>query len=208
MFITFEGIDQCGKSTQARLLYQYLKKKYKKVILVREPGGTKVSEKIRDILLDSSHSGMKFMTEYLLFSASRHQLTEEVIKPHLQKGFIVICDRYYDSSTAYQGYGGGIERAAIEKINLAATGGLKPDITFLINITYKKAVERKRSLKREDDRIEKRRKAFYSKVAAGYLEIAAKNKKRFRVIEGSQSIEAIEQEIKNTIESRLKAKQN
>lgn len=206
MFITFEGIDQCGKSTQARLLFQYLKQKYKKVILVREPGGTNVSEKIRDILLDSSHSGMKFMTEYLLFSASRHQLTEEVIKPHLKKGFIVICDRYYDSSTAYQGYGGGIEPAVIESINRVAAGGLKPDLTFLIDITYKKALERKKTLKRDDDRIEKRKKVFYNKVAKGYLDIAAKNKNRFKVIAGAGSIEQIEEEIKNTAESRLKGR--
>ena len=137
MFITFEGIDLCGKSTQAKLLYNYLRKTGKKVILVREPGGTLISEKIREILLDKKNSNMKYLTEFLLFSASRYQLTEEIIKPHLKKGYIVICDRYFDSSTAYQGYGGNLDIKLINRINKIAITVQRMFICFLFFVFNK-----------------------------------------------------------------------
>lgn len=195
MFITFEGIDLCGKSTQAKLLYDYFKKKKKKVILVREPGGTYISEKIRNILLDNDNHDIRYLTEFLLFSASRHQLVEQVIIPNLEKKFVVICDRYYDSSTAYQGFGGEIDLKMVDKINKFSTDNLVPDIAFLININYKDSLRRKYKIKKVQDRIERKNLSYYNKVVKGYLEIASKNKKRFRVLDGKKSIEELHQEI-------------
>jgi len=201
MFITFEGIDFCGKTTQAKLLYEYLKNEKKKVIFVREPCGTYISEKIRDILLDEENHNMHFLTEFLLFSASRQQLVKEVIKPHLKKNYIVICDRYYDSSTAYQGYGGDLNLKQVNEINKIATDGLVPDFTFLIDIEYSEAQKRKKLVKNVDDRIEQKKKIYFRKVIKGYREIA-KREKRFRVLDGKLHIYAI----RNDIISMLKKK--
>ena len=201
MFITLEGIDLCGKSTQAKLLYDYFKKKKKKVILVREPGGTHISEKIRNILLDKDNHDIRYLTEFLLFSASRHQLVEQVIIPNLKKKLIVICDRYYDSSTAYQGFGGEIDLKMVGRINKFSTDNLVPDISFLININYKESLRRKYKIKKVQDRIERKNLSYYNKVVKGYLEIASKNKKRFRVLDGKKSIEELHQEILSHLKS-------
>jgi dTMP kinase len=203
MFITFEGIDLCGKSTQVKLLYDFLVKNRKKVVLVREPGGTLISEKIRNILLDKENSKMKYITEFLLFSASRHQLTEEIIKPLLKKNYIVICDRYYDSSTAYQGYGGKIDLKIINQINKIASNNLVPDLSFLIDINYEENIRRRKLSGKSHDRIEQKEKNYYKKVISGYRTIAKINRNRFKVIEGSQEIREIHKEIINTI-SKIK----
>lgn len=195
MFITFEGIDLSGKSTQIRLLKEYLEQKKKKVISVREPGGTGISEKIRDILLDKEHLKMEYLTEFLLFSASRQQLTKEVILPHLGKKYFVLSDRYFDSSTAYQGYGGMIDLKIIKSINKIATGGLVPDLTFLINISIEECIRRKRLMKKTEDRIEQKKISYYKKVIKGYLQIAVNDKRRFVVIDGTKSVEDIHAEI-------------
>ncbi|CAN5552534.1 dTMP kinase [soil metagenome] len=194
MFITFEGIDLSGKSTQARLLLDHLTGNNKKAILVREPGGTPISEKIRDILLDKTNEKMTYPAEFLLFSASRNQLTEEVIKPHLAKDYVVICDRYFDSSTAYQGYGGDIDIAHIEAVNKIASGGLDPEITFFINISAEESFKRKSVRNQDEDRIEQKKIEYYNKVVNGYFEIASKNK-RFKIIDGTKKIEDIQAEI-------------
>jgi dTMP kinase len=199
MFITFEGIDLCGKSTQVKLLYDYFVKNKKKVVLVREPGGTLISEKIRKILLDKDNSKMKYLTEFLLFSASRHQLTEEIIKPLLKKNCIVICDRYYDSSTAYQGYGGKIDLKIINQINKIATNNLVPDLSFLIDISYDENIKRRKLSGKIHDRIEQKEKNYYRKVISGYRTIAKLNLKRFKVIDGKKEINKIHKEILNTI---------
>lgn len=199
MFITFEGIDRSGKSTQSQMLYEYLKKRKLKVILVREPGGTEISEKIRHILLDKTNSKMYSLTEFLLFSASRHQLTEEVIKPKLKAGYYVICDRYYDSSTAYQGYGGKIDKKTIETINKIATTNLKPDISFLIDIDEKERQRRLIKSGRGKDRMEAKEITYHRKVISGFREIARTNKRRFVIIDGKQDKEIIHEEIKKII---------
>lgn len=191
MFITFEGIDLCGKSTQAKLLLEYLHSIKKKVIYVREPGGTNISEKIRHLLLDKDHVEMEYVTEFLLFSASRYQLTNEIIIPHLKKGYIVICDRYFDSSTAYQGFGGKIDVKDINQVNKIASSGLKPDVTFLLNITPEESFKRKKSRNKAADRIEEKTLAYYKKVVNGYIEIAKANKKRFKVIDGKKNVNDI-----------------
>jgi len=195
MFITFEGIDLSGKSTQAKLLYEYLLRKRKKTILVREPGGTPTSERIRDILLDKSLKGMLSLTEFLLFSASRHQLTEEVIKPHLKKGYIVICDRYYDSSTAYQGYGGKIEKDIIKKINTIAANKLNPDITFFVDIDMKESARRRFTMKKTKDRMESKKVEYFNKVIEGYRELSRLNKNRFVQLDGKKTIEELQNDI-------------
>lgn len=186
MFITFEGIDFSGKSTQAQLFFNHLKRYKKKAILLREPGGTVVSEKIRKILLDKRLDKMTYLSEFLLFSASREQLTSEIILPHLKKGYIVVCDRYYDSSTAYQGYGGKIELKTVQLVNKIAAGGLVPDRTYLMNVSLE-VMDKRKSNKNERDRIEKRKAGYYKKVIKGYLKIASENKKRFLVLDGSES---------------------
>lgn len=206
MFITFEGIDLCGKSTQAKLLLEYLQSQRKKVIYVREPGGTKISEKIRHLLLDKDHVEMEYVTEFLLFSASRYQLTNEVIKPHLRKGYIVICDRYYDSSTAYQGFGGKINVKDINQVNKIATSGLTPDITFFLNITPEESFNRKKLRNKGADRIEEKALSYYKKVVNGYMKIAKANKKRYKVIDGRKNVNDIHSFIVSSISTQAKKK--
>jgi dTMP kinase len=195
MFISFEGIDFCGKSTQVELLKEYLIKQNKKVQLIREPGGTQISEKIRDILLDKKNNAMVMETEIFLFSASRAQLVREVIRPYLEAGYYVISDRFHDSSTVYQGYGRGLPLDAILNIHKLAIGNTIPDLTFIIDIPTNVALERKRNKSRSDlDRIELSNNNFYEKVRVGYLELATKES-RFRVIDGTETIEKIHQKI-------------
>lgn len=195
MFISFEGIDFCGKSTQVELLKNYLIKKNKKVHLIREPGGTEISEKIRNILLDKKNNAMVMESEIFLFSASRAQLVREVIRPYLENGYYVISDRFHDSSTAYQGYGRGLPLDAILNIHNLAIGKTIPDLTFIIDIPTSVALERKRNKLHSDlDRIELSNNNFYEKVRIGYLELASKES-RFRVINGTEEIEQIHQKI-------------
>lgn len=199
MFITFEGIDFCGKSTQVELLKNYLLSKNKVVHLIREPGGTEISEKIRDILLDKKNNAMVNETEIFLFSASRAQLVREVIRPYLQKGYYVISDRFHDSSTAYQGYGRGLPVETIKLINNLAIGDTVPDITFFIDIPNNVASERKAKKTNLDlDRIEVSDELFFEKVRDGYFNLA-KSEKRFRIIDGTKNIEKINEQIINEI---------
>ncbi len=205
MFITFEGIDFSGKSTQAKLLHEHFKRKKTRSVLLREPGGTRISEKIRSILLDRNHPEMIPLTEFLLFSASRSQLVNEIIKPNIKKGVIVICDRYYDSSSAYQGFGGKININKVFEVNDFATGGLTPDITFLIDISpaaaFKRAIQRGNT----KDRMENKNISFYNKVYNGFKALANKNKKRIVVINGSNSVEAIRLEILKHVNKKIKS---
>ena len=195
MFISFEGIDFCGKSTQIDLLKDYLIEQGKKVEIVREPGGTSLSEKIRTILLDNKNEKMLMEAELFLFSASRAQLVREKIRPYLEKGFYVISDRFHDSSTAYQGHGRGIPVDVIAGVHDLAIGDTIPDITYFIDIPVGIANERKKKQsKGKLDRIELADMEFYSRVRNGYLE-TAKNESRFKVIDGTQSIQNIHNHI-------------
>lgn len=200
MFITFEGIDFCGKSTQVELLKNYFERKGKSVQVIREPGGTEISEKIRDILLDKKNNKMFMETELLLFSASRAQLVREKINPFLEQGKIVISDRFHDSSTAYQGFGRGLPIDSVLNVHKLAIGETVPDITFIIDIPVEVAVKRKSEKTHQElDRIEVSSNDFFEKVRNGYLTIA-KKEKRFRVIDGTQSIKTIHKLIINYIE--------
>ncbi|NNG27474.1 MAG: dTMP kinase [Ignavibacteriaceae bacterium] len=195
MFISFEGIDFCGKSTQIDLLNDYLVEQGKKVEIVREPGGTTLSEMIRAILLDNKNDKMLKETELFLFSASRAQLVRDKIRPYLEKGFYVISDRFHDSSTAYQGYGRGIPVEVIADVHNLAIGDTIPEITFFIDIPVGIANGRKKKKsKGKLDRIELADIEFYTRVRNGYLE-TSKNEKRFKVIDGTQSIQHIHNHI-------------
>jgi dTMP kinase len=205
MFITFEGLDLTGKSTQAKLLHYYFKKNNIKSILLREPGGTVISEKIRKILLDKEHLEMFPLTEFLLFSAARAQLVDEVIKPALKKGVIVLCDRYHDSSTAYQGYGGKLDLKKVLLVNNFATSGLNPDITFFFDLNPAEAFKRHKKRGSSKDRMEQKNIAFYNRVFKGYKELALKYE-RFIVIDASKSVELIHKQIIRVVKRKLKIK--
>ncbi len=191
MFITFEGLDFCGKSTQVELLEKALLSRGRTVKIIREPGGTAISEKVRNILLDKRNNEMHFESELLLFASARAQLVREVIIPSLEKGEYVISDRYHDSSIAYQGYGRGIDIDFVVKLQKFAIGAAVPDITFLIDIPVDEFIARKQKVKKIDlDRMERSKIEFYDKVRNGYLEIASKEK-RFIKIDGLMSIDEI-----------------
>jgi dTMP kinase len=202
--ITFEGIDYSGKTTQAKKLFNYLKRKGRKVVFLREPGGEKVSESIRQVLLSSRNVGMSPLSELLLYMASRAQLVSKVILPALKQGKIVICDRFYDSSLAYQGYGRGLDKKMIEYLNRISVSNTKPDLTILIDIPIKIFVQRMRENDKKKDRIEKEKIDFYRRVREGYLKIAQKEKRRFRIIDGSNKIEEVWEEVKSSIDVFLK----
>ena len=210
MFITFEGLDFSGKSTQAKLLVERLttassadSKTRAKVHFVREPGGSKISEKVRELLLDRKFPEMTDTAELLLFSASRTQLVKEVIIPALQRGETVICDRYYDSTTAYQGYGRGIDLQAIQTINRLATAGTDPDLTILIDIPVEEIERRKHSAGLTFDRMESSGRDFYDRVRKGFLEIASKETHRFVTFDGMASIEKVRQQVWLEVERRM-----
>ena len=199
MFISFEGIDFCGKSTQVELLKKYLLEKNKKVEIIREPGGTEISEKVREILLDKKHYHMFMEAEIFLFSASRAQLVREKIRPCLEKGIYVISDRFHDSTTAYQGFGRGIELETVKHINNLAIGNNIPDLTFIIDIPVEVAEQRKtQKHNKELDRIEISDSGFYNRVRKGYLNLAGEEK-RFKIINGTLSI----QEVHNKVVSKI-----
>lgn len=195
MFITFEGIDFSGKTTQIRLLEEYLKSAGEKVHIVREPGGTAISEKIRELLLDKNYYEMCSEAEIFLFSASRAQLVRELIKPMLEEGYFVISDRFHDSTTAYQGYGRGVDLDTVCKINELAIGDVIPDLTFFLDLDEVEAQKRKDLLPVSKlDRIESANLEFFRKVREGYLYLS-KSEKRFRLINGSLSVEEIHKRI-------------
>lgn len=201
MFITFEGIDFCGKSTQVELLKKYLIEKGEKVEIIREPGGTEISESIREILLDKKNLKMVMEAEIFLFSAARAQLVREKIIPFLEKGIYVISDRFHDSTTAYQGFGRGIDLQIVEHINNLAIGDTIPDLTFFIDIPVEEAEKRKsKNLLIELDRIEISEMNFYNSVRRGYNYVAGKND-RVKVIDGTKGIKEINNLIIEEIEN-------
>jgi dTMP kinase len=195
MFITFEGIDFSGKSTQVEFLYKYLLSRDKRVEIIREPGGTEISEIVRTILLDKAHNKMAMETEIFLFSASRAQLVREKIRPYLKDGIYVILDRFHDSTTAYQGFGRGISLDSVAHINKLAIGETVPDITFFLDITVEEANRRKKLNEQiELDRIEVSSNEFYERVRKGYLYLAEREN-RFKVLDGNLKVEDIHKKI-------------
>jgi dTMP kinase len=205
LFISFEGIDGCGKSTQVKMLIEKFERKKIDYLLVREPGGTFISEKIRKILLDKDLREMNPRTEALLMIASRAQLTNEIIIPKLKSGYVIISDRYIDSTIAYQGAGRGLSIDLLDKINNFATYELKPDITFLIDISSKLAAERRK--KSELDRIEKVGNKFQEQVRDQYLKLASRNKNRFVTLDGKPTPEYIHNIIWNNFKIEKKKRE-
>ncbi len=192
IFITLEGIEGSGKSTQARLLADWLQRQGKEVVVLREPGSTAIGERIRDILLTKEFKEIIPITELFLFLASRAQLVEEKIRPQLQKGRCVILDRYIDSTIVYQGYGGGVDIGIIEKMNNIATGGLQPDITFLLDIDIPEGLN-KSGFK---DRIEEKGVDFHTKVREGYFQLAEKYPERIFIVKVKSDPDSTHKEIK------------
>ena len=195
-FISFEGIDGCGKSTQAQLFHDFLISRDQKVTFVREPGGTAISEAIRNILLDNNRQELADRTESLLMTASRAQLTQELIIPELDAGHWVIADRYADSTLAYQGSGRNLDLEWLIQLNDFATYQIQPKITFLVDIDPAEG-QRRRSA--ENDRIEDEGLDFQKLVRIGYLKIAERFKNRIIVLDGHQSVEKLHNQIKSEI---------
>ena len=194
MFITFEGIDGSGKSTQANFLKNQLQNDGYDVILLREPGGTIISEKIRDLVLNHRASSVSPLTEALLIASSRYQLVNEIILPAIKKNTIVICDRYIDSTIAYQGYGRGINISWLNEINKYSLMHANPELTYLFDLKVEDSMLRIKN--KNKDRIELEGKDFLSKVRNGYLKLA-KNSKRFILLNAMDSPEKLKNKVYN-----------
>lgn len=194
ILISFEGIEGTGKTIQSRLLYEYLTKKGYKVILTEEPGGTRIGLKIRDLLLSVENKEMTPVSELLLYNASRAQHIKEIILPAINKGAIVITDRFSDSTVAYQGFGRGIYLKLIDFIEGIVTEGLKPDLTLLLDLDAKIGLMRNKGINKTD-RLELENLEFHKRVRDGYLKIAAKEPERIKLIDASKSMKVIHRKI-------------
>jgi dTMP kinase len=207
LFITFEGPDGSGKTTQAQLLYEYLQERGYPVFLTREPGGTGIGDQIREVLHSLENTEMLPQTEILLYSASRAQLVGQIIRPHLARGEIVLCDRYADSTLAYQGYGHGLDLQVLQVITTFATGGLKPDLTIYLDIDVEEGLRRKLAAyeagEAEWNRMDQQEIAFHRRVREGYLQMAAAEPERWVVIEAAQPEDVAQQAIRAKVEAKL-----
>ncbi|MEN8904859.1 MAG: dTMP kinase [Clostridiales bacterium] len=203
LLITFEGMDGSGKTTQIKMIEEYLNSKGFKTVITREPGGTIISESIRNIVLNNEFKEMDSTTELLLYCASRAQLVKEIILPAIENSKIVLCDRFIDSTIVYQGYARGIDIDFLNKLNEFVSMGIEPDITFLLNISSQESKNRL-NLCEEMDRIENEDSNFYNKVCKGYNEITKIYKKRIKSIDGTKDKDKISLIIKNDIENILR----
>jgi len=193
-FIVLEGPDGAGKTTQSRLLVEQLRARGREPVLVREPGGTAIGEKVREILLDPANEEMDFRAELFLYMASRAQLCREVIEPALAGGRIVVADRFLASSAVYQGMAGGIGMEQVLAVGRIATGGLEPDLTVLLDIDAREAAARV-SAARSRDRIERRSLDYHARVCAGYRAFARLPGRRLRVIDGARAVEIVAKDV-------------
>jgi len=201
LLITFEGGEGCGKSTQIVRLAEYLRRAGLDVREVREPGGMLVGEAVRQVLLDPQHSSLDSVAELLLYEASRAQNVAEVVKPSMQSGQIVLLDRFYDSSTAYQGFGRDIGRDKVEAMNRIATGGLVPDLTLLLDIDPVEGL--RRATGGGADRLEQESAVFHARVREGFLALAADEPDRIAVIDAGGTPDAIAESVLSEVRSRL-----
>lgn len=202
IFITMEGPDGAGKSTQIDLLRGYLLKSGYDIIVCREPGGTVISEAIREVILNKDYKNMGHMTELLLYAAARAQLVEEVIQPALEEGKVVICDRFIESSAVYQGIARGMGIDLVYEINQFAVGNTMPDITILLDIDAETGIGRKKQ-QAELDRMESEKLEFHKNVVEGYRLLAERDKNRMVKIDGRNSIEEIHRQIKGAVNNTL-----
>lgn len=218
MFITLEGPEGSGKTTQARLLLQYLRSEGFPAVLTREPGGTRISDKVRKILLDPENIEMLPRTEILLFSAARAQVSEEFIRPHLEKGHVVICDRYADSTMAYQGYGHGLDLGTLRVITAFATGGLQPDLTLYLDLPAEMGLKRRLGLTDDDDltgyegqlslfnkwdRLDRKELEFHHRVQRGYERLMEAEPERWYRVNASRPVEDVQGDIRAKVLSLL-----
>jgi dTMP kinase len=207
MFITLEGSEGSGKSSQHALLVEFLKGEGYSVLATREPGGTTIGEQVRDILSDLSNTDMHPRAEILLFQASRAQLVEQVIRPHLESGGVVVCDRYADSTMAYQGYGYElVPLDVLAEIVGFATGGMKPDLTLLLDIDVREGLQRRRG-GGEWNRLDAYDIAFYERVRAGYLEMARLEPERWVIIDASGTPEQVQAAMRAVVLERLRRRE-
>ena len=202
MFITFEGPEGSGKTSQIIPLADFLREKGFNVITTREPGGTAIGEQIRDILTRLDNTGMHPRAEILLFLAARAQLVEQSIRPHLEQGSLVISDRYADATLAYQGYGHGTDLQLLHQLLNFATGNLWPDLTILLNLDPENGLQRKRS-EGEWNRLDAYELAFHKRVWQGYQELAHQDPQRWVIIDASQPLDIVQREIRQVILERL-----
>ena len=208
LFITFEGVEGSGKTTQIQRLKKYLTQKGIPYKVTREPGGCPIGEKVRKILLNPDHREMVPMSELLLYEAARAQHVKEVIEPFLKKGGVVLCDRFSDATIAYQGYGRKIDVKWIERLNHLSSLGIKPDVTFLLDcpsdVGLKRALKRNRTLKQEkEERFEKEKIQFHQRVRKGYLAIAKKEPRRVKVIDTRQGEDKVFEKIRKNVDNLL-----
>jgi len=207
MFITFEGPDGSGKTTQITLLADYLTGQGYSVLQLREPGATRIGEQIREALHSRANEEMHPHTEVLLYSAARAQIVAEMIRPALAEGKLVLCDRFYDSTLAYQGYGHGLDVETLRQITQFATGGLRPDLTIFIDIDPEAGLLRRQGdPAAEWNRLDALGLAFHRRVYAGYLELMRAESERWVKVDGSQPIEALQAETQRIVAARLPAK--
>ncbi len=210
IFITFEGLEGAGKTTQAARLAEFLSQEGYPVKLVREPGGTAIGEAIRSLLIDPEHSDIAPLTEVFLFAASRSQLVEQFIRPQLGEGRIVICDRFIDATLAYQGYGRGVHPTQIREVSDMCSWGVRPDVTFLLDIEPARGLNRVRTRSvatlTQMDRFEQLDLAFYERVRDGYLEIAQEEPFRFRVVDATGEEDLIASKIQHLALREVKKK--
>lgn len=206
-FITFEGIDGCGKTTQLRLLAQHLREQGRTVVETVEPGGTEIGRQIRKILLDPANTAIHARTELMLYFASRAQNVEEVIRPALTAGHVVLCDRFTDSTLAYQGHGRGLDPDTILALDRIACHGLRPDLTLLIDIDLDTSLARARRRNersgQEESRIDDEHASFHARVRDGYLALSRHEAARFAVIDGRTSIGVVAKRIQEAIAGRV-----
>jgi dTMP kinase len=205
MFITFEGPDGSGKSTQIKLLAEYLTGLGHNVLLTREPGGTEIGEQIRGVLHDLRNQAMQPRAEILLYSAARAQIVAEKIKPHLAAGGVVLCDRYSDSTLAYQGYGHTLDLETLRRITAFATQDLKPDLTLLFDVDPEMGL-RRRANGGDWNRLDDYGLEFHRRVRTGYLELARAERERWVVLDAAQPVEALQSEVRRVVLERMEAR--
>ena len=204
-FLSIEGPDGSGKTTQARLLADHLRQAGHDVLLAREPGGTPIGDQIRQVLFSLDNKGMSPESEFLLFSASRAQLVRQVLRPHLQQGGLVVCDRFADSSLAYQGYGHGLELEMVQAVTRLATGGLRPNLTVLLDLPAEDGLARRKQGGRWN-RLDDYDLEFHQRVRQAFLGLAAADPARWVTVDGRPAVEEVQREIQRVVDPRLAAR--
>ena len=204
-FLSIEGPDGSGKTTQARLLAEHLRQAGHDVLLAREPGGTPIGDQIRQVLFSLDNKGMSPESEFLLFSASRAQLVRQVLRPHLQRGGLVVCDRFADSSLAYQGYGHGLELEMVQAVTRLATGGLRPNLTVLLDLPAEDGLARRKQGGRWN-RLDDYDLEFHQRVRQAFLGLAAADPARWVTVDGRPAVEEVQREIQRVVDPRLAAR--